>query len=196
MLNVQRPAPSSLVSGSDSGARKSLLVTTGIQQLFGYLSQALLPQPLPGRYASFYGFNSAFERFLQENSGSAIDPAVARLNRLEQHSFTISEEFSRSAAEFRKLIPARSKLLLALSPIPESNATLDISLQQESLLLELADLLKPDGTLRLPATLPDALFSTATHLRPEYRARYTRLLYAEFQRTITATADQPESLHR
>lgn len=181
------PVPDTQITApiqAERGGRQAILHATGVLHLFRSGFHALVPQLLPGRYGSFYGFNTTFHRFMADHNGSAIDPAVAQLPAIAPQTFAISDVFRSAASDFRSRIPAHAKLLLALSPVPESSAPVNYSLVHQELMAELLKLLKPDYVLELPPTLPAQFFSTTTHLRQEYRPYYTRLLNRELNQIL------------
>jgi hypothetical protein len=171
-----------LSSNPEKEPLSAFLQVTRLRTFFDQTVRSVIPAPLPGRYRTYYGFDQTFRRFLRENRGSAIDPAIARVPKTQSNQFKISEAFRRDALVFRSLIPPNAKVFLVLSPIPVGRDRRNDLAARESLLPEISVLLAPDQILNLPPFLHESLFSTTTHLRPEYRDNYTRHLAHEILR--------------
>ena len=73
-------------------------------------------------------------------------------------------------------MPPEAKLVVALSPIPESLASANFTSRWEQLLRQWGQWMGADQVMtNLPATLPDSCFASTTHLNQRGAERYTRL---------------------
>lgn len=169
-------------TAEEGSKRVRFLEWSGILPLQERTLERVLPQPLPGKYGEFYGFDRSLQNFLDENGGSAIDPGAGNVRTARYERFRITDVFRKEAAEFRERIPRNCELLIGLAPVPEGAAPENYDYDYVNLLSELSGLVDADGILRLPATLPNVFFATPTHLRAEGRAIFTR----EFLETFDA----------
>jgi hypothetical protein len=171
---------------SPASLRLKMLRTSGFVPSFERSFARIIPEPLPGKYRDFYGFTATLRKYLADHHGSAIDPSSGGFRSLQPPHLIISESFRRDAQTFRRLIPDHTRLLIGLSPVPESVVSKEFTILHETFLKEFAELLKPDGILQLPNNLPDIFFATPTHLRAEYRSSYTRFFNQELNRVISS----------
>ena len=187
MLRGVEPIPqylrfvSTVYSGDDFGDPDSTLGQ--LRGLFGLdiVQSRLLsrmPLPLPKQYGRFYGFNLDLYSFMDRHHGSAVDPhqytAAPGQGNAE---YRLAPALEAGCKALRTAVSPEAKLVVALSPIPESFAPTNYTTRWEQLLGQWGQWMGADQVLtNLPATLPDAFFASTTHLNQHGAARYTRSL--------------------
>jgi hypothetical protein len=164
----------------------SIDASTPVDQLRGLLGLNILedrllsrsPLPLPGEYGRFYGFNLDFYRFMDQHGGSAVDPhqyvpAPGQGNA----EFRFTPALETQCQALRAAVPPGAKLILGLTPIPESFAPPDYPTRWQAILDACAEPLKPNLLLtNLPPTMPDRDFASTTHLNARGSSEYTDIL--------------------
>jgi len=135
------------------------------------------PLPLPGQYGRFYGFNLDLNNYMERTRGSAVDPhqyvpAPGQGNA----EYRLSPALESACLSFRAAIPAGAKLLVGLTPVPESFAAANYPGKARQIILQCGQWLQADCLTNLPPTLPDALFASTTHLNQQGSVTYTEIL--------------------
>jgi hypothetical protein len=137
-----------------------------------------LPHPLPGAYGRYYGFTSDLNAFMERRLGSAVDP-----NQFTTTAGQGNAEYRLSAAvepgglALRAALPASTRMILGLAPLPASFASEDYASTYQRLLAEWGRRTGADAVISdLPPTLPDGCFASTTHLNEIGALRYTRIL--------------------
>jgi len=139
--------------------------------------------PLPGRYAIYYGGDLQFSRYVATHRGGAVDPNVGlqvrTLEDAEQAAvvqkgtgttvdYSMTEQFTEALVPLAAVIKqiGATRVLLAISPVPDSNITSEAELQRAKAASRIAAILGlPSGNiLDTPASLPNIYFSSVTHL--------------------------------
>jgi hypothetical protein len=187
MLRGVAPIPqylqfvSTVYSGDDYGEADSILGQ--LRGLFGldiFQSRLLsrMPLPLPKEYGRFYGFNLDLYNFMERHHGSAVDPHQYRPSPGQGNAeYRLAAALETGCKALRAAVPPEAKLIVGLSPIPESFAPTNYPTRWEQLLRRWGQWTGADQVLTdLPATLPDSCFASTTHLNEQGAARYTRSL--------------------
>jgi hypothetical protein len=186
MLRGIEPVPSYLLLLSDlyAGTDPSALSTVH-GQLCGLLGLNIFesrflgrcPLPLPGQYGRLYGFNLDLYNYMERTRGSAVDPhqyvpAPGQGNA----EYRLSPALESACLAFRAAVPAGAKLLVGLTPVPESFAAANYPGKARQILHQCGQWLQADCLTNLPPTLPDALFASTTHLNQRGSETYTEIL--------------------
>lgn len=158
-----------------------------VRGLFGLniLENRLLarcPLPLPGEYGRDYGFNLNLYAYMDRERGSASDPhCYVPAPGQGDAEYRLAPALEPEALSFRAAMPPGARLLVGLTPVPESFATAGHAAKSRQILLQWGRWLQADCLSNLPATIPDALFASPTHLNRQGTATYTVLLAKELQ---------------
>jgi hypothetical protein len=192
MLRGVAPVPqylqfvSTLYSGEDYGQADSTLGQ--VRGLFGldiFQSRLLsrMPLPLPGEYGRFYGFNLDLYAFMDRHRGSAIDPHQYKPAPGQGNAeYRLAAALETGCKALRAVVPPDVKLVVALSPIPESFAPTNYLTRWDQLLQQWGQWMGADQVLtNLPAILPDSCFASTTHLNEQGASQYTRILAERLQ---------------
>jgi hypothetical protein len=187
MLRGFTPVPqytrfvSTVYAGEDYGDSASAL-----GQLRGMLGLDVLqsrllsrtPQPLPKEYGYFYGFNLDLYSFMDRHSGSALDPHEYRPGSGQGNAeYRLANTLEPGCRALKAAVPPDVELVVGLTPIPESFAPPDYKRRWIQLSERWSQWIGADRVLtNLPATLPDSMFASTTHLRQQGAREYTRLL--------------------
>jgi hypothetical protein len=187
MLRGVEPIPqylrfvSTIYSGEDYGDPDSTLGQ--LRGLFGldiFQSRLLsrMPLPLPKEYGRFYGFNLDLYSFMNRHCGSAADPHQYQAAPGQGNAeYRLAAAMEPGCKALRTAVPLEAKLVVALSPIPESFAPTNYATRWGQLLRQWGQWMGADQVMtNLPATLPDSCFASTTHLNQQGAARYTRSL--------------------
>jgi hypothetical protein len=143
MLRGVKPIPqyyqfvSSVYSGDEYGDSDSPLGQ--LRGLFGldiFQSRILsrMPLPLPKEYGRFYGFNLDLYAFMDRHHGSAVDPHHYQPSAGQGNAeYRLASTLETGCKAFRAAVPTDVKLVVALSPIPESFAPTNYATRWERL---------------------------------------------------------------
>jgi hypothetical protein len=162
----------------------AVLCLLGVETFRGRLLSRAVPQPLGGSFGRQYGFTHNLWKYLSDNRGSAVDPgdfdsATATGNA----EYRLAPSLERTSRQFRQTLPPGIKLVVGLTPVPQSFAPALYAQTRLALLRGWNDWLQADRILEeLPATLPDDLFASTTHLNATGVAAFTSELARQFQR--------------
>ena len=89
----------------------------------------------------------------------------------------------------------RRRLVVGLTPVPRSFVGPDHEATCARILEQWAKWLKADAVLDgLPASMPDELFASVTHLTGEGQTLFTQRLAAELQTAAMAWASRPGAI--
>lgn len=164
----------------------------GLQQFFGLsdlrnrVLSRCLPVPLAGEFGHFYGFSTDLWRHLQQHRGTAVDPnsfsaAEARGNA----EYRLAKRIEAESHAFRRQLPAGTRLAVGLTPSPAGFALANHAETAAGMLRQWEVWLEPDLLLtNLPATLPNGLFASTTHLNGEGRRVFTEALARELSKGL------------
>ena len=167
----------------------------GFEIFRGRLLARIIPTPLGGPFGRRYGFSSDLERYLTEHRGSVIEPDHQKLNGSAE--YRLAPQFQNASHAFRSAVPANIKLLVGITPVPESFAGRHYPQTRGQLLTQWQSWLRADAVLtNLPPTLPDHLFTKTTHLAEEGMRTYTSALTKALKLTVDPkdTSDSEKQL--
>jgi hypothetical protein len=150
---------------------------SGVDAFQSRLQSRALPTPFTDSFGRFYGFTTGLERFMSEHNGSAVDPGTnAAKGNAEYRLSPTLETLSR---EFRAAVPAGTKLLIGITPVPAKFSGPNYPALRNQMLRDWSVWLQADAALlELPATLLDEQMAGATHLKPAAIPAYTESLAA------------------
>ena len=155
-----------------------LLCGLGVEIFRGRLLSRAVPQPLSGAYGRFYGFTHDLWKYLSAHHGSAIDPG--HFDAASAHGsaeYRLAKSLEKASQDFRAALPDGVKLFVGITPLPESFVGPSFRQRYRDMLETWSQWLKADAALtELPATLPDNLFASATHLNERGVRLYTEQL--------------------
>jgi hypothetical protein len=159
------------------------LCALGVEIFRGRILSRGVPQPLPGAFGREYGFTHDLWEYLSAHQGSALDPGrfdpAAASGNLE---YRLAPAVERGSRAFRAAVPAATRLMVGITPVPESLAQEGYEPLQQQMLATWGDWLSADALLtELPATVPDHLFASATHLNEPGVRLYTEQLSASIR---------------
>src|SRR5262249_4284500 len=93
------------------------------------------PLPLPKEYGRFYGFNLDLYRFMAEHLGNAVDPHQYLPGPGQGNAeYRLASALESGCSALRAAVPSAAKLVVGLTPIPESFAPAGYSLRWQVLL--------------------------------------------------------------
>lgn len=157
--------------------------TAALDHLRESVLNRLFPAPLPGEFGPAYGFTSDLWQTLSRNSGSLIDP-----NRFDSTTakgspdYRLARLLEAESREFRSRLPAGVQLWAGITPVPESFAGSAHADTVRELLATWQSWLGADRVLDdLPATMPDALFASPTHLNAAGAEQFTAQLASQLR---------------
>jgi hypothetical protein len=135
------------------------------------------PLSLPGQYGRFYGFNLDLYNYMERTRGCAVDPhQFVPTPGQGNAEYRLSPALESACLAFRAAVPAGAKLLVGLTPVPESFAAANYPGKARQILRQCGQWLQADCLTNLPPTLPDALFASTTHLNQQGCETYTAIL--------------------
>jgi hypothetical protein len=144
----------------------------GLEIIRGRFVTRILPQPLRDRYGDLYGFTSGLDRRLTEQRGSLIDMEPKPFSGNAEYRLANSLEMQ--SRTFRAVLPNGAKLLVGITPVPDTFAPAGYAEQFQSMLRQWSQWLQADVALtNLSSTMPDRFFSKVTHLNAEGVLAYT-----------------------
>jgi hypothetical protein len=155
--------------------RESLLRMLGLEMVRTRILARLIPAPLHGAYGRYYGFSRDLDEYLTQNQGSAVDPEPRPSQG--DPEYRLAPQIEAGSRSFRAAVPAGSKLLVGITPVPAGFAARDYQATRDQMLRQWCKWLQADVALAdLPATLPDGLFAKTAHLSAEGAQTYTEAL--------------------
>jgi hypothetical protein len=138
---------------------------------------ARCPLPLPGQFGRFYGFNLDLYDYMERARGSAVDPhQYVPAPGQGDAEYRLAPALESACLAFRAAVPPGAKLLVGLTPVPESFVAPNYPHKARQILLQFGKWLHADCLTNLPPTLPDALFASTTHLNRQGSETYTGIL--------------------
>lgn len=157
-----------------------LVCWLGVETFRSRILSRALPSPIEGAFGRKYGFSDNLEAFMRRENGSVIDPVNERPRGISE--YRLSPTLKPVSQQFKMSLPPGVKLLVGITPVPESSAGQNYSELHASMLLEWGEWLQADGLLQtLPATLPENSFARPTHLNESTMRIYTRELASALQ---------------
>ncbi len=178
------------------GIAGRLQTALGANLARGRLVARLIPTPLSGVYGRFYGFTHDFSRWLRAHRGSAIDPQRFDRTKAQGNAeYRLAQRLESESRLFRQCVPSGVRLVVGLTPVPRSFVGPDHEATCARILEQWAKWLKADAVLDgLPASMPDELFASVTHLTGEGQTLFTQRLAAELQTAAMAWASRPGAI--
>ena len=187
-------------------ARDPLSIRNALAFARESLSKTVVYDPLPGRFALYYGGTGTVRRELKMSRGSMLDPGyglgVGSLELLEAQTdapgfgsisnvnpnAAFLDALAVFAARIRRIDYAR--VLLLVTPVPAgvlgAGEHAQLKIARDNIALQLG--LLPDDVLDLPLQMPAVYFSSQTHLNRWGRERYTQLLAKSLRARVDAAA--------
>jgi hypothetical protein len=158
----------------------------GVEIFRGRILSRAVPQPLPGGFGRAYGFTHDLWRYLSAHGGSALDPGRFDLAAAQGNpEYRLAPSLQGASSAFRSTLAPGVRLLVGITPVPQSFAPKQYDARQRRLLETWSQWLQADVPLsELPATWPDELFASTTHLNE----RGVRLYTEQLSQAITAHA--------
>ena len=168
-----------LLAGADfiprTSVRDEVAWVLGLDIFRGRILSHVIPTPLPGDFGRRYGFSDDLDDYLTAHQGSAIDPGRQPLRGSTEYRLAAGMESA--SRVFRQAVPAGVKLLVGITPVPETLAGPRYPETRDRLLAQWGTWLKADAVLKeLPPSLPDDDFAKSTHLNDEGVRIYTETL--------------------
>lgn len=183
---LRRPSPSeyhvqaleAYFSGTDfcDPDLPPVLCSLGVDTWRGRILSWAVPQPLPGALGQTYGFTRDLWNFLSMHHGSAIDPGQFNPAAAQGNAeYRLARTLEHASQTFRASMPAGVKLFVGITPLPQSFAGPDFVHVHRQLLVTWSQWIRADAALTdLPASLPDGLFASITHLNQNGLVQYTQ----------------------
>jgi hypothetical protein len=194
---LRRPSPSAYhvetllqyYAGRDlcDPAVSPIMCALGVETFRGRIWSRTVPEPLPGSFGRYYGFTHNLWKYLSDHAGSALDPGQFQLSRAEGNpEYRLAPSLEGTSRTFRAAVPRAVRFVIGITPIPKGWAPSKYDAVQRRLLEGWSRWIDPDSVLRqLPATMPDELFASTTHLNArgvaEYTAQVSAALAAEWR---------------
>ena len=192
---LRRPAPEQyhtavfehFVAGKDHVTKRNLAHWLGLEFFRSRVLCRALPMPLGGAYGRRYGFSADLQSYLTRHRGSAIDPDPKAFQGNPE--YRLARQLEVQSRAFKAAVPNGVKLFVAITPVPAGFAPPDYARQHRQMLEQWSQWLGADaGLADLPATLPDNLFASTTHLNEAGTAEFTALL----ARGLATVLSRPE----
>jgi hypothetical protein len=135
------------------------------------------PFPMKGAYGVRYGFSDQIVAALDQEGG-LVDPHQYQAKSGSRISMIVSPRLEAHFRSWRKTLPDSTRILVGITPVPESEAGPEFRQRRDRALLTLVDWIGGDtkALAHLPAHLPDTAFASSTHLREGSRDSFTRQL--------------------
>lgn len=135
--------------------------------------------PMKGAYGVRYGFSEQVLAAL-DRDGGLVDPHRYRPKPGLRASMNVSPRLEAPFRSWRRSLPEATKVLVGITPIPESEAGPEFGRRRDQALQTLVDWIGGDtrGLTHLPTHLPDTDFASSTHLTEKAREPFTRQLAA------------------
>lgn len=136
------------------------------------------PLPLPKEYGRYYGFNLDLYQFMDQQRGSALDPHCyipsSGQGNAEYH---LAPALKPKCIALKAAIPPETRLVVGLTPVPDSFAPPDYASRYQRILRQWAQWMGADAVLtNLPASMPDRFFASTTHLNEKGSLVYSEIL--------------------
>ncbi len=156
----------------------AFLCATGAEIFRGRFLSRALPQPLPGAFGRHYGFTHDLWRYLSAHRGSATDPGLFDPQTATGNAeYRLAPSLEAASKSFRRALPRGTKLIVGITPTPESFVPESYTQTRLQLLKRWSEWLQAESVLEaLPATLPDRQFASITHLNAAGAAVFTDAL--------------------
>jgi hypothetical protein len=181
---LRRPAPAEdyvaalahFYEGTDHcGANvPPLLCALGVEKFKSRVLSQMMPKPLPGIYGHRYGFTHDLWNYLSVHRGSLLDPGRFNPSSPGNVEYRLAKSLETASQEFRAVVPPGVKLVVGITPVPESVVGPGYGELHGEMLRTWSGWLRADAALEeLPVTLADDLFASTTHLNESGVRHYT-----------------------
>lgn len=133
--------------------------------------------PMKGAYGIRYGFSDQVVSAL-DRDGGLVDPNRYRPKPRSRVSMNVSPRLEVPFRAWRKALPESTRILVGITPVPESEAGPELGTLRDQALQTLVEWIggNTQGLSSLPTHLPDPNFSSSTHLTENARDPFTRQL--------------------
>ena len=133
--------------------------------------------PMKGPYGVRYGFSDQVFSAL-DRDGGLVDPNRYRPKPGSRVSMNVSPRLEVPFRAWRKALPESTRILVGITPVPESEAGPELGTRRDQALQTLVEWIggNTQGLSSLPTRLPDTDFASSTHLTENAREPYTRQL--------------------
>lgn len=140
------------------------------------------PFPLRGAYGVRYGFHTVATDAL-EHEGGLVDPGVGIGRQEPTVSWTLSPRLEPAFRAARKVLPDGTRILIGITPIPETLAGTDSAIRRDRMLETIRGWIGGDTRILhdLPVHLPTSDFAQKAHLREDRRSAFTARLASAIQ---------------
>ena len=137
-----------------------------------------IPLPLPKEYGCYYGFNLDLYGFMEQQRGSAVDPHQYVPSPGQGNAeYRLARALEPGCMALKAAVPAGAKLLIGLTPLPESFAPPGYPARWQDILGQWGQWIQADILLtNLPPTMPDSCFASTTHLNQQGASRFTEIV--------------------
>lgn len=158
--------------------RRRLACLAGLTSFRDRILSRLLPRPLPGEYGRLYGFTADLEREMTRCRGSLAAPGLYRSGPGQGNAeYRLSPQLGALGRELRRNVPDGVRVFVGITPAPQSFVLPAYADLRGGMLRAWSGVVSADAALdELPATMPDSLFASTTHLNETGMACYTRQL--------------------
>ena len=158
----------------------------GVEIFRGRILGRLIPLPLAGVYGRSYGFTHDLWEYLSNHRGSALDPGEFHPGTVAGNAeYRLAVALERNSRNFRAAVPDGARLIVGITPIPESFADTNYRQRYRDMLNTWSEWLKADAVLtEMPGTLADDLFASTTHLNSRGVEFYTAELARALSRHV------------
>jgi hypothetical protein len=132
---------------------------------------------MKGAYGIRYGFSDQVVSAL-DRDGGLVDPNRYRPKPRSRVSMNVSPRLEVPFRAWRKALPESTRILVGITPVPESEAGPELGTLRDQALQTLVEWIggNTQGLSSLPTHLPDPNFSSSTHLTENARDPFTRQL--------------------
>lgn len=146
------------------------------------LESRVRPFPLRGAFGARYGFHSVAEAEL-ESEGGLVDPNPGLSGQEPAVTWNLSPRLEVPFRNARRILPEGTRILIGITPVPESLVGPDALLRRDRMLETLREWIGGDTRIlrELPVYLPTDAFAQKAHLKEGHRDRYTDLLVQAIQ---------------
>ena len=213
---VRQPSWESWVGYVASASQRRIRHPPTVKDAFGFgrrsVNRLLAYEPLPGRFALYYGGTASVQAELRNSRGSMLDPGYglrfASLQALKASAdrpnlgsiaeLTPNQAFLDALRVLQLSVTrfGRRDVFLLITPVPEgvldSRGVAELNAARKAIGHTLG--LTPENVLDMPLQLPAAYFSSQTHLNQWGRIRYTEYLAEVLQARISRVTTGDESV--
>ena len=140
-------------------------------------------RPLAGKGDGtiFFGFPNEIDNYMTTHQGSLIELGAFKQSRQQESwSLTPSPDLAAQCKTLREAVPVGAKLIIGLTPMPESRSSIEERERRPVLLQIWNQHINADGVLtNLPPVMPDIFFASGGHLNLLGQKKFTAILARE-----------------